>query len=106
MLFKHNAACGHRILGARYRITNWPAYEAGLRRRGNLTVWVDEAALAGWHAPRRSTPGGQPCYSALAIEPVLTLRLMFHLALRQTEGFARSVLALLGLKLPCRTTPP
>ena len=100
MPFKHNASRRHRIPQARYRVTNWPSYEAGLRRRGDLTVWVDEAALAGWQAPRRSTPGGPPRYSELAIELVLTLRLVFHLALRQAEGFARSVLQLLGMALP------
>jgi hypothetical protein len=99
MPFKHNAARRHRIPRARYRVTNWPAYEAGLRRRGDLTLWLDEAALAGWAAPRRSTPGGQPAYSDLAIKLVLTLRLVFHLALRQAEAFARSVLKLLGLEL-------
>ena len=106
MPFKHNAARRQRIPRARYRVTNWTAYEAGLRRRGDLTFWVNEAALAGWHAPRRSTPGGQPRYSELAIELVQTLRLVFHLALRQAEGFARSVLALLGLDLavPDHTT--
>lgn len=100
MPFKHNAARRHRIPRARYRVTNWQTYEAGLRRRGDVTFWVEEAALAGWQAPRRTTPGGQPRYSELAIELVLTLRLVFHLALRQAEGFARSVLALLGLALP------
>ena len=100
MPFKHNAARRHPIPRARYRVTNWPAYEAGLRRPGNLTVWVEEAALAGWQAPRRSTPGGQPHYSELAIELVLTLRLVFHLAMRQAEGFACSVLRLLGMALP------
>ena len=99
MPFKHNVARHHHIPRARYRITNWPAYEAGLRRRGDLTFWVDEAAPAGWQAPRRSTPGGQPRYSKLAIELVLTLRLVFHLALRQAEGFARSMLQLLGMAL-------
>lgn len=57
MLFKHNAARRHRIPRARYRVTNWPAYEAGLRRRGDLTLWLDEAALAGWAAPKRSRRG-------------------------------------------------
>ncbi len=106
MPFKHNAARRHRIPQARYRITNWAAYDAGLRRRGDLTFWVDETALIGWQAPRRRTPGGQPRYSDLAIELVLSLRLVFHLALRQAEGFARSVLALLGLDLavPDHTT--
>jgi hypothetical protein len=99
MPFKHNAARRHRIPRARYRVTNWPAYEAGLRRRGDLTLWLDEAAVAGWSAPKRSTPGGQPIYSDLAIELVLSLRLVFHLALRQAEAFAGSVLRLLGLDL-------
>jgi len=81
-------------------VTNWPAYEAGLRRRGDLTFWLDEACLCGWQAPRRTTRGGQPLYADMAIELVLTLRLVFHLALRQAEGFAGSVLRLLGLELP------
>src|ERR687889_2443528 len=85
---------------AQYRVRNWPQYDAGLRRRGDLTLWLDEAAIAGWQAPRRTTPGGQALYSDLAIELVLALRLVFHLALRQAEGFARSVLRLLGLDLP------
>jgi Transposase DDE domain len=85
---------------ARYRIRNWPQYEAGLKRRGDLTLWLDQAAIAGWHASRRTTPGGQALYSDLAIELVLTLRLVFHLGLRQAEGFAISVLGLLGLDLP------
>ena len=99
MPFKHNAARRHRIPRARYRVTNWPAYEAGLRRRGDLTLWLDEAAFAGWAAPKRSSPGGQPLFSDLAIEVVLTLRLVFRLALRQAEAFCRSVLRLLGLAL-------
>jgi DDE family transposase len=85
---------------AQYRIRNWPQYEAGLKRRGDLILWLDEAAIAQWQAPRRTTPGGQALYSDLAIELVLTLRIVFHLALRQAEGFASSVLRLLGLDLP------
>ena len=106
MPFKHHAARRHRIPKARYRVTNWPAYEAGLKRRGDLTFWLDEAALAGWRAPRRTTPGGQPRYSDLAIELVLILRLVFHLALRQAEAFSRSLLRLIGLDLavPDHTT--
>jgi hypothetical protein len=106
MPFKHHAARRHRIPKVRYRVQNWPAYEAGLRRRGELTLWFDETAIAGWHAPRRSTPGGQPVYSDVAIGMVLMLRLVFHLALRQAEGFVASVLRLLGLDLsvPDHTT--
>ncbi len=59
MPFKHNAGRRHRIPKARYRIRNWPAYEAGLKRRGDLILWIDEMAVAGWVAPRRESPGGQ-----------------------------------------------
>ena len=41
--------------------------------------------------------GGQPIYSGLAILTALTLRAVFRLALRQTEGLIGSVLSLLGL---------
>ena len=106
MPFKHNAARRHRIPRAHYRVRNWRQYEAGLKRRGDLTLWLDEAAVASWQAPRRATPGGQARYSDLAIELVLMLRLVFHLALRQAEGFAGSVLRLLGVDLavPDHTT--
>jgi IS5 family transposase len=106
MPFKHNAARRHRIPKTRYRVQNWPAYEAGLKRRGDLTLWLDEAALAKWQAPRRTTPGGQARYSDAAIELVLMLRLVFHLALRQAEGFTASILRLLGqeLRVPDHTT--
>src|SRR3954447_7180216 len=85
---------------ARYRIRNWPQYEAGLKRRADLTLWLDAAAIAGWPAPRRTTSGGQARYSDLGIQLVLNLRLVFHLGLRQAEGFVMSVLRLLGLDLP------
>ncbi len=91
---------------AQYRIRNWREYDAGLKRRGDLTLWLKETAIARWHAPRRTTPGGQASYSNLAIELVLMLRLVFHWALRQAEGFVISLLRLLGLDLPFRITPP
>jgi hypothetical protein len=106
MPFKHHAARRRHIPQARYRVRNWREYKAGLTRRGDLTLWLDEAAMAGWQAPRRSTPGGQAWYSDLSIELVLTLRLIFHLALRQAEGSVASVLRLLGqeLRVPDHTT--
>src|SRR3954447_26661118 len=100
-------AIGSRTIPkTRYRVQNWPAYEAGLKRRGDLTLWLDEAALARWQAPRRTTPGGQARYSDAAIELVLMLRFVFHLALRQTEGFTASILRLLGQeqRVPDHTT--
>jgi hypothetical protein len=53
-----------------------------LRQRGSLTVWFTEAAIVTWHAEPRTTPGGQPHYSSLAIATALTLRAVFRLALK------------------------
>jgi hypothetical protein len=64
-----------------------------------LTVWFSEEAIEGWGAAPRTTRGGQPLYSDLAISTALTLRAVFCLALRQTDGLIRSVLDLLGLDL-------
>jgi Transposase DDE domain len=97
--FKLHAEHRHHIPKPRYRVTNWPDYDAALRQRGNLTVWFTEEAIAAWRAEPRTTPGGQPHYSALAITTALTMRAVFSLALRQTEGLIGSVIALLGLDL-------
>jgi hypothetical protein len=104
--FKANAARRHRIPKQRHRVTNWAEYDAALRRRGSLTVWFTDAAIAAWRVEPRATPGGQPSYSALAIATALTLRAVFRLALRQTEGLIGSILRLLGLDLavPDHTT--
>jgi hypothetical protein len=96
MPFKANADRRHRIPKQRHRVTNWADYEAGLRARGSLTIWFSDEAIEGWRAGR----GGQPRYSSLAIITALTLRAVFRLALRQTEGLIGSILALLGLDLP------
>ncbi len=106
MPFKANQDRRHRIPKQRHRVTNWPAYEAGLRARGSLTVWFTAEAIAAWRAEPRTARGGQPRYSALAITTALTLRAVFRLALRQTEGLVGSILALLGLDLaaPDHTT--
>ena len=89
----------YKIPRQRHRVTNWPAYEAGLRARGSLTVWFTAEAIEAWRAEPRTTRGGQQRYSALAITTALTLRAVFRLALRQTEGLIGSILALLGLDL-------
>jgi hypothetical protein len=60
MPFKYHAARRHRILKARYRVRNWAAYEAGLRRRGDLTLWLDEAAMGGGRRHDEPRRAGRP----------------------------------------------
>ena len=86
MPFKANADRRHHIPKQRHRVTNWSAYEAGLRARGSLTVWFTAKAIEAWAAAPRTTRGGQPSYSDLTIATALALRAVFRLALRQTEG--------------------
>src|SRR4051794_41358346 len=100
MPFKANAACRHHIPKQKRKVMNWSAYDESLRQRGSLTIWFSDEAIAGWRAEPRTTRGGQPWYSELAILTALTLRAVFRLAYRQTEGLIGSLMGLLGLDLP------
>jgi Transposase DDE domain len=103
MPFKANAARRHHIPKQTRKVTNWADYNASLRQRGSLTLWFSEEAIAGWRAAPRTTRGGQAWYSPLAILTALTLKAVFRLALRQTEGLIGSIIELLGLSLAVPT---
>ena len=96
---KHNAKRRHHIAKMKYSVRNWREYDAALRARGSLTMWVTPDAMALWAAQPRSTPGGESFYSDLAIETSLMLRLVFRQALRQTEGLMASIFELLKVEL-------
>ena len=100
MPYKIHELYRHRIPKARYRLTNWLEYERGLVRRGDVRFWICGDALVAWRAPRPRMRGGQSRFSDFAIEAALTLGAVFGLTLRQTEGFIRSLLELMGLDLP------
>ena len=82
-----------------YRIRNWNEYNDSLVRRGWLTLWIEEATLHAWRYQGPAQQGAQFVYSVLAIEGLLTLRAVYHLTLRATEGFAHSLFDLMGLEL-------
>jgi hypothetical protein len=85
----------------RYRIRNWRDYNSALVRRGSLTLWVEQGTVNKWRdttAPLRR--GRRRFYSDLAITCALTLREVYGLPLRSTQGLVRSVLRLLGSDLP------
>ena len=89
-----------------YRVRNWPAYDAGLQQRGSLTVWFTPQAVEAWYYQGPRQRGAQYTFSEVAIQTALILRLLYHLPLRQTEGFVASILALMGLavRVPDHTT--
>ena len=89
----------HPTYKTKYRVANWPAYNQALVRRGDVTVWLSSEAIAAWTARRSGRRGGQRRYSDLAIETALTLRLLYHLPLRQTEGFLHALFGMMRLDL-------
>jgi hypothetical protein len=84
-----------------YRVSNWAAYNDSLVQRGSITVWISEEVIEEWKPipEGRRQRGGQIEYSDRAIECLLTLKAVFKLAYRQTEGLGRSIIALLGVKV-------
>ena len=81
---------------ARYRTTNWPEYNASLRRRGSLLVWLDREME--WLASPSGRPGRPETFSDAAIQFCLSMKVLFGLALRQTIGMVASLLKLAGLE--------
>jgi hypothetical protein len=81
-------------------VTNWSDFNEALRRRGDVTIWLEAGAAGRWSAPKRKGRGGQPKYSDFAIETCLTRGLIFHQPLHQTQEFVRSLLGLMGVELP------
>ena len=83
-----------------YRIRNWSEYNRSLVNRGNLTVWIDKEAVAGWHSVEATGKKGRTAtYSDLAIETALTLRGLLKFPLRQTQGFLEGLFSMLSLRL-------
>ena len=79
----------------RYCVTNWGEYSRALIARGSITLWIDEEVIAGW----RATGGKELRYSDVAMRAALSLRAVFRLPLRQTQGFLLSLKQMLGLTI-------
>jgi hypothetical protein len=86
----------------RYKIRNWNAYNRALINRGSLTLWIDEeAAHTQWcNHEKNGRRGRDLTYSDWAIQCVLTLKVLYRLPLRATQGLVASLLELMGLDLP------
>lgn len=83
-----------------YRVTNWREYNESLVRRGNITLWFSEEALASWEHANQAVKVGRPfTYSDGAIECLLALRELFRLPYRQTEGLGRALVQLMNVDI-------
>lgn len=102
MPHEFDAARRRKIPRQKYGVTNLSDDNDSFRRRGDLTVWIGDAALGLWKAPPRETRGGQRRYSDLAIEMCLTLGMVFKQPLRRVQGLMRSIARLLGIAAAVR----
>jgi len=85
----------------RYRLRNWNHYNAALVQRGSLTLWVSDEAITAWRDTLQTGKRGKPrTYSDTAVLCMATLKEVYHLPLRATQGLMASLMRLLGLDLP------
>ena len=89
-----------------YKIQNWQEYERSLIQRGDLTIWLSEDVIQSWYDDSLNQFGRPKFYSDVAIETALTLRLLFKLPLRQTEGFLTSIFTLMNVRHSRQITRP
>jgi len=79
-----------------YRVTNWREYNESLVRRGDVTLWFEASVIDAWEHDNAARKVGRPfVYSDLAVETLLTLRELFRLPYRQTEGLGRALVKLM-----------
>ncbi len=85
---------------ARYKVKNWREYNESLVRRGDVTLWFDASVIEAWEHDNAASKVGRPfTYSDLAVETLLTLRELFRLPYRQTEGFGQALAKLMEADL-------
>lgn len=82
----------------KYRTTNWKAYNAALKARGSLLIWLDPCM--NWHGQASGKRGRSPTFSDEAIQFCLSIKCLFSLPLRQAMGMTQSLLQLAGLDWP------
>ena len=99
MPYKANKPYRKKFKKAKYRVKNWKFYNEALRKRGAITVWLDDASWCAWYSTEAATRGRPQYYSDAAIQCCLILRQVYHLPLRQTQGFVWSLTGLMALDL-------
>ncbi|QDU88977.1 Transposase DDE domain protein [Pirellulimonas nuda] len=83
-----------------YKVTNWRENNESLVNQGDITFWFDEAVIDVWEHQNGQKKVGRPfIYSNVAVETLLTIRELFRLPYRQTEGFGRALAVLMGAQV-------
>lgn len=82
-----------------YKITNWSSYNKSLKTRGKLTIWLSDEVKSSWYHEGIQPPGGKKVYSDVCIEFCLTLKHLYGLGYRQTEGLVEDIVGLCSIDL-------
>ena len=85
---------------AQYNITNWPEYNRSLINRGKLDLWIPNTVLENWYYQGENQQGAQYYYSDACMEMCQTVKIVFKLGYRQTQGFLESIFEMLQIELP------
>lgn len=103
MPYKYLQEKGIPIKKQKYRVSNWSEYNASLRRRGDIEIWISKNVIDSWYISNRVYDGtGAPdLYNDTAIIAIHELRKVLKMPLRQVVGFVNSILRMLGLKIKC-----
>lgn len=88
-----------------YRVRNWKDYNKSLVSRGSITLWFSENVQTHWNKLTKKDHGNRR-YSDTVILTALTLRQLYRLSLRSTQGLMESLISLMKLRneMPCYTT--
>lgn len=87
------------LKNSKYKLKNWPEYNAALKKRGSFIVWIDPDCESTWYYNEVRKPGGRIKYSDMAIQMYLQIKMVYHQPLRQTQGLLSDFMSLIGLNL-------
>ena len=73
-----------------YRVRNWKDYNKSLVQRGSITFWFSKEVIQAWESGEKNDCHGNQKYPDMIILCGLTLRQLFRLPLRSTEGLMKS----------------
>ena len=84
----------------KYKIDNWRDYNKGLINRGKITLWIEDGINESWTNSDKSGKRGRSyTYSDKAMELCLTLKYLYKLPYRATEGWVNSLFELMSIDL-------
>ena len=91
----------HKFKKARYKINNWSEYNQALKNRGSIFLWLSDDVIKSWYENKinHRERGAPNKYSNIAIKTALTIKSVYSLPYRATEGLLVSIFNAMKLNL-------